>query len=170
MKFRSIATCAVASYAFAAAGCATIVAQGGQKVMVNSAPQGATVTVKNRTGEVVTTGTTPIRLYLKKGAGYFKAQNYTLNFSKPGYAPYEVKLTPTVSGWYFGNILIGGLVGMLAVDPATGAMYRLTPKQVDAVLTELKAAEGAEPGSVLVVSTEDLPPAVLKQATPIVTD
>jgi len=30
-----------------------------------------------------------------------------------------------MSGWYWGNILIGGLIGMLVVDPLTGAMYKL---------------------------------------------
>jgi hypothetical protein len=27
--------------------------------------------------------------------------------------------------WYFGNILLGGVIGMLVVDPLTGAMYSL---------------------------------------------
>ena len=42
--------------------------------MVNSPPHGGTVTVKNRSGDLVFTATTPIQLYLKKGAGYFKAK------------------------------------------------------------------------------------------------
>ena len=35
-----------------------------------------------------------------------------------------------MDGWYIGNILFGGLIGMLIVDPATGAMYNL-PDRVD---------------------------------------
>lgn len=30
-----------------------------------------------------------------------------------------------MDGWYIGNLLFGGLIGMLIVDPATGAMYKL---------------------------------------------
>jgi hypothetical protein len=28
-----------------------------------------------------------------------------------------------MSGWYCGKLLFGGLIGMLAVDPATGAIW-----------------------------------------------
>ena len=31
-----------------------------------------------------------------------------------------------LDAWYFGNILLGGVIGMLIVDPATGAMYKLS--------------------------------------------
>ena len=37
----------------------------------------------------------------------------------------------SLSGWYWGNIVFGGLIGMLIVDPATGAMYKL-PEGVSA--------------------------------------
>ena len=42
-----------------------------------------------------------------------------------GYETKKVNLECKVNGWYFGNLLIGGLIGMLIVDPATGAMYKL---------------------------------------------
>ena len=31
----------------------------------------------------------------------------------------------TLDGWYIGNIIFGGLLGILIIDPATGAMWRL---------------------------------------------
>jgi hypothetical protein len=55
-----------------------------------------------------------------------------------------------VDGWYFGNLLFGGLIGLLIVDPATGAMYKLEPNEINCNLVssavaltpeELKAAE-----------------------------
>src|SRR5882672_4922863 len=155
MKSRLIATCAAAALALATSGCATIVARSSQKVTVGSTPVGALVTITNRAGTVVKTGTTPLQVSLRKGAGYFKAENYTLHFAKDGFAPQEMKLTPVVSGWYFGNILIGGLIGMLAVDPSTGAMYRLEPKIVDAALVALKVSQVLESGDLVVVSTAD---------------
>lgn len=55
-----------------------------------------------------------------------------------------------MDGWYFGNILFGGLIGFLIVDPATGAMYTLKPDTLNVHLVsnvvaltpeELKLAE-----------------------------
>jgi hypothetical protein len=37
-----------------------------------------------------------------------------------------MKITKTVNGWVFGNILIGGLIG-IAIDAATGSMFSLRP-------------------------------------------
>jgi hypothetical protein len=39
-----------------------------------------------------------------------------------------------VNGWYIDNNLFGGLIGMLIVDPITGAMYKLSPDKLDASL------------------------------------
>jgi len=41
----------------------------------------------------------------------------------------------SLNGWYFGNIIFGGLIGLLIVDPATGAMYRLDVNYIDEPLT-----------------------------------
>ena len=51
----------------------------------------------------------------------------------------QLKIDGAINGWYFGNIIFGGLIGMLAVDPATGAMYTLSPKEV---LATLHVAQG----------------------------
>jgi hypothetical protein len=48
-------------------------------------------------------------------------------------------LDSTLSGWYFGNILIGGLIGLLIVDPLTGAMYDLEPENIEQSLTAVQA-------------------------------
>jgi hypothetical protein len=158
MKSRLIAAGAAVALVLAASGCATIVARSSQKVAVSSTPPGALVTITNRGGQVVKTGTTPIEVTLKMGSGYFRAENYTLRFSKDGFEPHELKLTPAISGWYFGIILFGGLIGMLAVDPSTGAMYKLEPKTIEAALVAAKVSQLVEPGAVVVVSTADLPP------------
>ena len=57
----------------------------------------------------------------------------------PGYSPTEVKLDSSVSGWYFGNLLFGGLIGMLIVDPLTGAMFNLTPEKIEQPLNAPQA-------------------------------
>ena len=37
--------------------------------------------------------------------------------------PTEKVLETRMNGWYLGNIIFGGLIGALIVDPATGAMW-----------------------------------------------
>lgn len=44
-----------------------------------------------------------------------------------------------VSGWVWGNIVFGGIIG-LAVDAISGGLYRLSPEQV---MAELRSAVGA---------------------------
>lgn len=41
----------------------------------------------------------------------------------------------SANGWYIGgNIVFGGLIGWLAVDPFNGGMYTLKPKETNAIL------------------------------------
>ncbi len=50
---------------------------------------------------------------------------------------YESKIIPincSINGWYFGNIIFGGLIGLIIVDPATGAMYRLDLENINETL------------------------------------
>ena|SRR5712691_7888642 len=47
--------------------------------------------------------------------------------------PFDMTLTRSVSGWVWGNIVFGGLIG-LAVDAIDGAFYNLSPEQVSATL------------------------------------
>ncbi|MCI0590309.1 MAG: hypothetical protein L0Y67_01665, partial [Gammaproteobacteria bacterium] len=81
--------------------------------------------------------TTPGELILKRGEG-----PYRVTFKLDGYEPYSVMLTTESNGWYWGNLLLGGMIGM-AVDSSTGAAYRLSPDEVKANLVK----SGIEPQS-----------------------
>lgn len=59
--------------------------------------------------------------------------NHMIRLELQGYQPYEIACTRQLSGWVFGNVVFGGLIG-LAVDAITGGIYRLTPEQVQAEL------------------------------------
>ena len=83
-----------------------------------------------------------MRVALRKGAGYFKPERCAARISKEGFPSYEEELIGSVNGWNAGNILIGGLGGFLAVDPATGAMYTLQPKTVEATPEAAKFGAG----------------------------
>ena len=149
--------------AFALTGCASIFNGSTQAVTIDSVPDGADVSVTNRAGEKIHAGVTPVTLTLKRGAGYFKSESYTIKYAKAGFAPKEMTISGSVSGWYIGNILFGGLIGMLAVDPVTGAMYVL-PESVSPSLDADAPKTGTAEGSLKVVSTDSLTPAQMKEA------
>ena len=100
-------------------GCATIVSKSNWPYYIDSNPAGAQVTITNKKGKEVFKGKTPTVVKLKSGSGFFGKESYYLNYSRPGYEDKTVNLECKINGWYFGNILIGGLIGMLIIDPAT---------------------------------------------------
>lgn len=159
-------TFAAAAALLALSGCASIFNGSTQSIVISSVPEGATASVTNRAGMKVHTGTTPVTLTLNRGAGYFKPEIYKVELAMEGYAPQELTVTGTVSGWYIGNVLFGGLIGMLAVDPVTGAMY-VFPDSVSASLQPQGGATTGAASSLTIVSTESLTPEQLKQARAI---
>lgn len=111
-------------------GCASIVHGGSRAVTITSVPPGAQASVRTLEGSVVAVATTPCTVKLDPKRGYFKGQTYLVHLELPGYTPAEIQLQPAISGWYFGNILFGGLIGMVGVDPVTGSMWNLEPDKV----------------------------------------
>ncbi len=106
-------------------GCSSIVSGGRDTVSFTSNPTGARIRVVDRAGKEVQSGTTPCKLDLNRGQGYFTPAQYKVLASAPGVPEREVPLRAGLNGWYFGNIVFGGLVGMIVVDPLTGAMWDL---------------------------------------------
>lgn len=134
-------TLAIAGLITITTSCASIVSKTSYPVTVDSTPRDADVTIKNRRGEQVYSGKTPALVRLKSGAGFFTNAKYAVTISKAGFTSKTVELRATLNGWYFGNIVFGGLIGLLIVDPATGAMYRLNQLDVNETLqTEVKTA------------------------------
>ena len=121
--------------------CSSIVSKSEYSVAINSTPDGATFVVTNRSGQKVHSGITPASVTLKSSAGYFKGETFTIILDKEGYSPKVFTLNSSLDGWYWGNILFGGLVGMLIVDPVTGAMYNL-PDRVDISIDQSQAFKG----------------------------
>jgi len=107
------------------AGCASIVSKSQYPVTIKSNPSGATVTVTDKRGGEIHQATTPATISLASGAGFFSPARYSFEFQKEGYLPGSASLYAGMDGWYIGNLIFGGLLGILIVDPATGAMWRL---------------------------------------------
>ncbi len=126
-------------------GCATIVSGYDYPVSIQSTPPNAEYEVVDRSGVIIHAGQTPETITLAAGDGYFKRASYTLNFKFEGEVVKTVPVSASFDGWYVGNVVFGGLIGILIVDPATGAMYSL-PKAVATDLTkELQTAEKDKP-------------------------
>ena len=112
------------------AGCASIVSKSEYPVAITSNPIGADFVVKRDNGVPVASGVTPATIVLPASEGYFQPAKYTIEYQRKGVMQ-SVPLTAKIDGWYFGNLLFGGIIiGMLIVDPATGAMWRLNDTAV----------------------------------------
>ncbi len=136
-------------------GCATIIEGATDDVRITSDPTDARVTIEDSSGRQVYSGRTPSSVTLDKGDGYFSGASYTVTIDAEGYSAETVRIGTSVSGWYVGgNLLIGGLIGWLVIDPITGAMWRLTPRNVSANLSGESAIHETE---LHIVLLEDVP-------------
>lgn len=124
-------------------GCASVVDGGPKTVRINSKPAGAEFTVYDREGKAVASKTTPASVSLQRGDGMFKGANYRVAFEAPGYSPGDAQIKSEVNGWYYGNIMFGGLIGML-VDGSTGAMWTLSPTDINYNLVSSTPASSPE--------------------------
>jgi len=117
---------AIVCLAFFSESCATIMHGSSQDLAISSNPSGATVTVDGQP-----TGKTPVIAKLGRG------DTHKIRIELPGYEPYETAVTKSVSGWVWGNILFGGLIG-LAVDAMSGGLYYLNPEQVTGEMRKME--------------------------------
>ncbi|AZF05989.1 hypothetical protein [Pseudomonas sp. R5-89-07] len=144
MKMGKVAGAVAFAAMVVISGCASIVSDSKPKVGLYSVPTNANYVIKNSNGAVLSKGVTPGTALLETSRGYFKSQSYTVTFQKEGYTETTVPLKSTVSGWYWGNLLIGGLIGMLIVDPLTGAMYTL-PDDATGKLSAVSLPASSQP-------------------------
>ena len=158
MKLGKVIVNAVTSgvLVFSLLGCSSIIDGGRKTVSIKSQPSEAKVTVYDKKGVEVVAGQTPALFPLKRSGGYFKPAKYRIVIEKQGYKTAEVEVKSTIDGWYFGNVIFGGLLGLLIIDPATGAMWTLSPKVVDQVLTAQSASTIREEGALVVMLRQDV--------------
>jgi len=97
--------------------CATLISGTTQEVTFNSEPQDVEVTVG---GKVI--GKTPLTIQLDKKSGQ------SVEFNLEGYKRQTRSLTTTMDGWFWGNILLGGLIGS-TTDGISGSMHEYSPNQ-----------------------------------------
>jgi hypothetical protein len=138
---------------FLLSSCASIVTKSSYPLSINSTPNNATISITDKKGKEIYLGNTPATVKLKAGNGFFSRAEYQVKFSSPGYNDKIVPVLFKLDGWYFGNILIGGLIGMVIVDPATGAMWKMETEYLNEVLSsEISLAP-----QVQILDIEDIP-------------
>ena len=118
--------------------CATIMHGSSQEISINSQPTGAKVTVDSQPA-----GNTPVVTHLKR------KRTHTVAITMDGYQPFELATTRSTSGWVWGNIVFGGLIG-LAVDAITGGLYNVKPDQVQAQLSKTASQAVLQNGTLYV--------------------
>lgn len=102
--------------AFILQGCSSIINGTTQQVSVNSNVQGAEVFIDG-----VTLGTTPlINARIKRKDSSF------LVVKKEGYKDYQQTLQTRFDNWFWGNLIIGGVVGS-TTDLVSGTTHLLDP-------------------------------------------
>jgi hypothetical protein len=148
---------ATLSVVLAISACASIMHGTSQDVGISSSPTGASVSIDNQSP-----GQTPYIAHLSR------KDNHVIKLALDGYAPADLTVTRKTSGWVWGNIVFGGLIG-LAVDAITGGLYNLTPEQLSATLASQKASIAPTKDGVFVILVRDADPSWVKvgQLTPV---
>lgn len=163
-------TTACLAAALTMTGCASIFSGTTQTLTFKSVPDAANITITNKLGEKIHTGSTPATVTLKRGNGYFKPAGYQVTFSKEGFQTKTVQVKATINGWYIANIIFGGLIGFLIVDPITGAMYTLSPSDINTLLDAAQlSTTKKEQQSLTVMLVQDIPVDMMKRAQYIAT-
>lgn len=98
-------------------GCATIMEGSGQSVTIATDPAGALCNVDRAGTHLGTVANTPGSLRIDKSKN-----DLAVSCTKDGYQTASVNQSPKFVGTTFGNVLIGGLVGVV-VDAATGSNF-----------------------------------------------
>jgi PEGA domain len=97
-----------------ALGCANLSHGSTQSIRVESDPSGAQVTVDTDPVAYIA----PATIVLKRG------QDHVLVFRKEGFENYSAELTRSQSAAVYGNLILGGLPGLMT-DYGSGAAYEL---------------------------------------------
>ena len=139
-------------------GCATIMGQSAPEALnVRSAPDQATIVITDESGTKIFEGKTPTSLPLEKKKAFFSGKKYTVIINKDGHTARTVTVDTKVNGWYIANILFGGVIGLLIVDPATGAMWTLDTKEINVTLEASKPDAATAPNNLRIVLLNDVP-------------
>ncbi len=114
------------------ASCSSIIHGTTQMVNFSSQPKGATISIDGKEYGQTPQGLVLRRKGREKGVKSDKI-SYDVKIEMFGYKAYETKIVRKLDGWFFGNLLFGGIIGII-IDASNGSMYKLKPDQIMANL------------------------------------
>jgi hypothetical protein len=139
-------------------GCASIISKSQWPVTIRSVPEQADVTITDvKENKQVHSGKTPATVTLSSYNGYFSGKTYKVEITKDDYETNTVEIHPVVNGWYFANLVFGGVLGMVIIDPLTGAMWTLSPKDIDVTLMRKPSAAEPHDQEIAVILLDEVP-------------
>ncbi len=150
-------------------GCATIIGKGSPEALnIISTPEQATVTVTDEGGLKLFESKTPTTVPVEKKKGYFSGKTYTVKISLPGYADKIIIVDTKPNGWYIaGNLVFGGLIGWIIVDPLTGAMWTLNTDKINVTLEASKTGMTIDGRERAIVLLQDVPASLRAHMVPV---
>jgi hypothetical protein len=138
------------------AGCASIMSGRHADVAINSNVANAHVVVRDDRGQQVAAGQTPATIALKRKGRLLRPPRYVATIEAPGYQPAEIPIRSTVNPWVLGNVVFGGVIG-LVVDNVTGATWKPKQSKIYQELTPQYAQDDLQPDGMQTVSDETEP-------------
>lgn len=143
-------------------GCATIVKGGKNQVTVDNSGGSTYFSVLDSHNRVIDSGMTPKQVTLKTKREWLKPAKYHVVYaSQDGIDQYD--LNAGFNWWTAGNIVIGGVPG-IAIDAATGALWKLQPKVIGNVPAQSIVANESQ-GAALVASHSESDSAITNSAS-----
>ncbi len=118
------------SLALTATSCSSIFNGSQQDVEIKASETGADIVINGNN-----MGKTPAKIKLQRG------KDHIIEIKKAGYDTYRITTGKSITGWFWGNLLCGGLVGMV-IDLATGNAYDVEPSTIMASMTKSTALLG----------------------------
>ena len=139
---RTFLSCISALALLSLGGCASVFSSSTQVIEIETNPEDASITITNRSGEVVYQGRTPFKEELKKAKGFFKGEDYAVHIEKGGFRAVDLVITSHNNGWYvFGNTLNVFLPGWLIADPKT-TWFLIAQKELIEIYGESSNEQG----------------------------
>ena len=140
---KSFIGAATALAAVTLSGCGTITQGTSQDIAISTSPPGGHCELNRRGEHVASLTSTPNSVIVDKST-----KDITVTCAKPGYQTASLNLESDPSLGLFGNVLIGGLIGV-GIDYATGAANKYPNSAlVPLALAEPDASLGASSGTV----------------------
>jgi hypothetical protein len=134
-----------------------------QDIRISSSPDNAKVTIYDNHNMKVWDSSTPAIVNLRRGDGYFSGASYRLEITKDGYEKQTIQISPRLNGgWYLaGNLLLGGWIGWLIVDPISGSMWVLKPEDIHSDLHQIiSMGDNGNTDEIYVVLKEQIPESI----------